>query len=204
MRKAWMCAGVATVAVVVLLLLGTAEGRSAAPQQATGGDKPAPAQSSAQSSGGAQPGAAAHDQGTAGKSSTSKTGGKSAASEQQKAADLLEDKIRAAWKAFRDKDKKAYAEFLADDLMAVEEDGGGERTKTKVLREVDDSVVQDFKLQLFRVDAIAPGAQLVTYENFIQFPVKARPRFEKIFVSEIWLKRGGEWKMWRYQATKVK
>ena len=144
--------------------------------------------------------------GTTGKDTTGKSASKATekASAQQAVAELLENKIRAAWKAFKDKDANAYAEFLADDLMAVEEDAGGERTKMKVLREVDDSVVRDFKLQLFRVDPIAPGAELVTYENFIQFPVTARPRFEKIFISEIWLKRAGEWKMWRYQATRVK
>ena len=136
---------------------------------------------------------------------------KSAASKQsssvasdKKLADLLESKIRAAWKAFKDKDKKAYAEFLTDDFMAVEEDGQGERTKMVVLREVGESVVHDYQVQLLRVDPIAPGAQLVTYENVIQFPSGARSRFEKIFISEIWVKRNGEWKSWRYQATKVK
>ena len=122
----------------------------------------------------------------------------------KKLADLLESKIRAAWKAFKDKDKKAYSEFLTDDFMAVEEDGQGERTKMIVLREVGESVVHDYTVQLFRVDPIAPGAQLVTYENVIQFPPGSASRFEKIFISEIWVKRNGEWKSWRYQATRVK
>jgi hypothetical protein len=128
----------------------------------------------------------------------------SSADSDKKLADLLESKIRAAWKAFKDKDKKAYAEFLTDDFMAVEEDGQGERTKMVVLREVGESVVHEYQVQLFRVDPIAPGAQLVTYENVIQFPPGARSRFEKIFITEIWVKRNGEWKSWRYQATKVK
>jgi hypothetical protein len=122
----------------------------------------------------------------------------------KKLADLLESKIRAAWKAFKDKDKKAYAEFLTDDFMAVEEDGQGERTKMIVLREVGESVVHDYTVQLFRVDPIATNAALVTYENVIQFPRGAGSPFEKIFISEIWVKRDGHWKAWRYQATKVK
>lgn len=136
------------------------------------------------------------------KSATSTPSG--SAESNKKLADLLESKIRAAWKAFKDKDKKAYAEFLTDDFMAVEEDGQGERTKMVVLREVGDSVVHDYHVQLFRVDPIAPGAQLVTYENVIQFPPGSASRFEKIFISEIWVKRNGEWKLWRYQATRVK
>jgi hypothetical protein len=126
------------------------------------------------------------------------------ASAPKKLSDLLESKIRAEWAAYKNKDKKAYGEFLADDFMAVEEDGNGERTKAQVLREVDQSVVHDYQVQLFRVDPIAPGAQLVTYENMIQFPRGSANRFEKIFISEIWVRRNSEWKLWRYQATRVK
>jgi hypothetical protein len=126
------------------------------------------------------------------------------AAEQQKLSELLESKIRAAWAAFKNKDKQAYGDFLAHDFMAVEEDGLGERDKSRVLREVGENVVYDYKLQLFRMDPIAPDAALVTYENVIQFPPRAGSRFEKIFISEIWVKRNGHWKSWRYQATKVK
>jgi hypothetical protein len=126
------------------------------------------------------------------------------ATAQQKLSELLESKIRASWAAFKSKNKQAYGDFLADDFMAVEEDGQGERTKMRVLREVGDNVVYDYKLQLFRLDPIGPEAALVTYENVIQFPPGAGIRFEKIFISEIWVKRNGHWKSWRYQATKVK
>src|SRR5579863_6820953 len=47
---------------------------------------------------------------------------------------LLEGNIRAMWIAFRDKKKDTYAGYLWDDYKAVEEDGGGERNKLKVLR----------------------------------------------------------------------
>jgi hypothetical protein len=119
-------------------------------------------------------------------------------------SELLQANIRAMWAAFRDKKKQVYSEYLWDDYKAVEEDAQGERNKLRVLREVDESVVQDYKLQLFQVDALGSDAALVTYENVIQFPPKSRNRFEKIFISEIWLRRHGQWKAWRYQATRVK
>jgi hypothetical protein len=119
-------------------------------------------------------------------------------------SELLQANIRAMWTAFRDKKKQAYAEYIWDDYQAVEEDGDGERNKLRVLREVDQSVVSDYSLQLFRLDPISPEAALVTYENVIQFPRGAGLRFEKIFVSEIWVKRHSQWKAWRYQATHVK
>ena len=119
-------------------------------------------------------------------------------------SELLQANIRGMWAAFRDKKKQAYAEYVWDDYEAVEEDGDGERNKLRVLREVDQSVVSDYKLQVFQVDSLGPDAALVTYENVIQFPPKAQVRFEKIFISEIWLRRHGQWKAWRYQATRVK
>ncbi|MGH9712628.1 MAG: nuclear transport factor 2 family protein [Candidatus Acidiferrales bacterium] len=119
-------------------------------------------------------------------------------------SDLLQANIRGMWAAFRDKKREAYADYLWDDYEAVEEDSQGERNKLRVLREVDESVVVDYTLQLFQVDPIGADAALVTYENVIKFPPKSRTRFEKIFVSEIWVQRHGQWKAWRYQATRVR
>jgi hypothetical protein len=119
-------------------------------------------------------------------------------------SDLLQANIRGMWAAFRDKKKQSYADYMWDDYEAVEEDAQGERNKLRVLREVDENNVADYKLQAFQVDSLGPDAALVTYENFIQFPLKSAVRFEKIFISEIWLRRHGQWKAWRYQATRVK
>jgi hypothetical protein len=119
-------------------------------------------------------------------------------------SELLQANIRGMWAAFRDKKKQAYADYLWDDYEAVEEDAQGERNKLRVLREVDDNNVNEYMLQAFQVDSLGPDAALVTYENFIKFPPKSVLRFEKIFISEIWLRRHGQWKAWRYQATRVK
>src|SRR6202050_2003000 len=56
---------------------------------------------------------------------------------QSKLAELLEAKIRAAWAAFKKRDKDAYALFLTDDFQAVESDGDGERNKLQTVREVE-------------------------------------------------------------------
>jgi hypothetical protein len=128
--------------------------------------------------------------------------GASAASAEADLNLLLEGNIRAMWIAFRDKKKDTFASYLWDDYKAVEEDGEGERNKLRVLREVDANNVRDFKPQWFVMEKLGPETMLVTYENFIQFPPGVR--FEKIFISEIWMKRNGQWKAWRYQATRVK
>jgi uncharacterized protein (TIGR02246 family) len=121
-----------------------------------------------------------------------------------KLADLLEAKVRAAWDAFKKKDKKAYAEFLTDDFQAVESDGDGERAKLNVLREVEHCMYTDYTLQFFQVQPLGPDYAHVTYESTIQFPKTSTLRFRRVFVGELWTKRDGQWKMMRYQETQVR
>jgi uncharacterized protein (TIGR02246 family) len=119
-------------------------------------------------------------------------------------ANLLETKVRAAWAAFKKKDKDGYAEFLTDDFQAVESDGDGERAKLHVLREVEHCMYTDYLLQLFQVQPLGPNYAFVTYESSMQFPKTSTLRFRRIFVGELWTKRDGQWKMMRYQETLVR
>ena len=49
---------------------------------------------------------------------------------------MFEAKIKLEWEALKNKDKKAYAELLADDYQGVEVDGRGERNRTQTLNEL--------------------------------------------------------------------
>jgi hypothetical protein len=119
-------------------------------------------------------------------------------------ADLLEAKVRAAWAAFKMRDKDRYADFLTDDFQAVEADGDGERPKTRILREVEHSMYTDYLLQLFQVQQLGQNHAFVTYEATIQFPAGSAVRFKRIFVGELWTERNEQWKMMRYQETPVR
>jgi uncharacterized protein (TIGR02246 family) len=123
---------------------------------------------------------------------------------QSKLADLLEAKVRAAWAAFKRRDKDGYAAFLTDDFQAVEADGDGERPKPHLLREVEHSMYTDYLLQLFQVQPLGPHYAFVTYECTMQFPKGSATRFKRIFVGELWTNRDGDWKMMRYQETPVR
>jgi uncharacterized protein (TIGR02246 family) len=123
---------------------------------------------------------------------------------QPKLAELLEAKVRAAWAAFKNRDKNGYAAFLTDDFQAVEADGSGERPKPHILREVEHSMYTDYLLQLFQVQQLGPHYAFVTYESTMQFPKGSVTRFKRIFIGELWTDRDGEWKMMRYQETPVR
>jgi len=127
-----------------------------------------------------------------------------AATAQTKLSELLEAKVRAAWAAFKNRDKEGYAAFLTDDFQAVEADGNGERPKPHLLREVEHSMYTDYLLQLFQVQQLGPNYAFVTYESTMQFPKGSATRFRRVFIGELWTKRDGEWKMMRYQETAVR
>jgi hypothetical protein len=117
---------------------------------------------------------------------------------------LLDAKIKTEWEAIKKKDPKAYGELLADDYVAVEADGGGERYKWKALSELERSSVTDYTLSFLKVTPICSDATFVRYEVFIRFPRKSAVPFEKILVGEIWVKREGQWRALHYQETRVK
>jgi hypothetical protein len=117
---------------------------------------------------------------------------------------LLEANVKTEWEAFKNKDKKAYSDLLADDFAAVEDDNQGMRTKAAAAAEIDRSVVDKYYLFALHVLPLDSNAALVTYELTMQFPAKAAVRFKRVLVSELWLKRNGQWKMRYYQETHVR
>ena len=121
-----------------------------------------------------------------------------------KLADLLEAKVRAAWAAFKNKDKDGYAKFLTDDFQAVESDGEGERPKRHVLGEVEHCMYTDYLLQFFQVQPLGADVAFVTYESSMQFPKGSALRFRRVFIGELWTQRSGQWQMMRYQETLVR
>jgi hypothetical protein len=117
---------------------------------------------------------------------------------------ILEANVKAEWEAFKNKDKKAYADLLAEDFVAVEDDGEGMRKKRTAVEEVDRSVVSKYYLFGLNVLPLGLDTALVTYEITMEFPRPAQVRFKRVLVSELWLKRDGKWKMRYYQETKVR
>jgi hypothetical protein len=118
--------------------------------------------------------------------------------------DMFQSKIKVEWDALKNKDKKAYAELLDDDYQGVEVDGGGERNKIQAVNELDTQNVFDYTLWGFKLIPMGSDAALVIYESTIQFPPKAGVRYLRVYISEAWVKRSGQWKEVHYQETRVK
>jgi hypothetical protein len=118
--------------------------------------------------------------------------------------DMFEAKIRVEWDALKNKDKKAYSDLLADDYQGVEVDGKGERTKLQALNELADGNVFNYTIWGLKLIPLGPDAAFVIYESTMQFPPQSQVRYSRVYISELWVKRGGEWKELHYQETHVK
>jgi hypothetical protein len=126
------------------------------------------------------------------------------ASPEAKLGAMFQVKVKAEWEAIKSKDKKAYGDLLAEDYQGVEVDGKGERTKRQAIDELADTNVSNYILWGFKLIPAGPNAALVIYEVTMQFPPKSQVRFSRVYISELWEKRAGEWKEVHYQETHVK
>jgi Domain of unknown function (DUF4440) len=136
------------------------------------------------------------------KSGESRQSGISSADSELK--DMFQAEVKAEWEALKNKDKKAYAELLADDYEGVEVDGQGERTKLQALNELANGNVSNYTLWGFKLIPLGPDAAFVIYEVTLQFPPKSVVRFSRVYITELWVKRAGQWKELHYQETHVK
>ncbi|MFZ0772060.1 MAG: nuclear transport factor 2 family protein [Candidatus Sulfotelmatobacter sp.] len=118
--------------------------------------------------------------------------------------DMFEAKIKVEWEALKNKDKKAYGDLLADDYQGVEVDGRGERTKIQALNELAETNVFNYTLWGYKLIPLGPDAAFVIYESTMQFPPKSAVRYSRVYISELWVKRAGQWKELHYQETHVK
>ncbi|MGD0511671.1 MAG: nuclear transport factor 2 family protein [Terriglobales bacterium] len=118
--------------------------------------------------------------------------------------EMFEAKIKAEWEAIKNKDKKTYGELLADDYQGVEVDTQGERTKIQALAELVSGNVFNYTLWGLKVIPLCPEAGFVIYEVTLQFPPRSVVHFSRFYVTELWVKRDGQWKELHYQETHVK
>jgi hypothetical protein len=127
-----------------------------------------------------------------------------AVSAEAKLRQMFERKIEAEWEAIKNKDKKAYGDFLADDYEGVEIDSKGERSKTQAMNELANGNLSSYVLWGFKLTPLGTDAAFTVYEVTMQFPPKSQVRFSRIYVGAVWMKRAGEWEEVHYQETHVK
>jgi len=83
-------------------------------------------------------------------------------------------------------------------------DGRGERNKIQAVNEMAEQNVFSYTLWGMKLVPLGPDAAFVIYESTMQFPPRAQVRYSRVYITELWMKRGGQWKEVHYQETHVK
>jgi hypothetical protein len=117
----------------------------------------------------------------------------------------LEKLERSGWEAYKNKDKKAYEALLADDFTAGFEDGHGQHDKQSAVNSVEQETLHSYTLSNFRLTSISPNAALLTFDAQVNITIgSGKPQDVKLYVSDVWVNRGGQWKSLHYQETERK
>jgi hypothetical protein len=116
----------------------------------------------------------------------------------------LHQQVTRAWQDFKTKNKNDFAALLTDDFEEAEEDGAGFRDKKTELAEMDDYGLTEFAIRDFKVKPLAPNAALVTYRVAYKGASGGQPYDNRSVFGEVWVKRGGAWKVLHVQETKLK
>jgi hypothetical protein len=72
------------------------------------------------------------------------------------------------------------------------------------MNELAEGNISNYTLWGFKFIPLGAEGAFVIYESTMQFPPKSVVRFSRVYISELWVKRGGEWKELHYQETHVK
>jgi hypothetical protein len=116
----------------------------------------------------------------------------------------LEDKVRSEWAAFVSRDASAYRSLLADDYVGVEVDGEGTRTREQAAAELGQARARSAEVSRVAVRMLAADAAMVTCEVFLQFTPANAVRALRVYVTEIWSRRTGDWQLIHSQETRVR
>lgn len=117
---------------------------------------------------------------------------------------VIEAKIRQIWQDFKNKNKTGFAAALTDDNTAVWADGKGARDKAAATKGLDDWNINSYSLSNFKVTPLGADAALATYRATIAGSTGGQNVNATLDVTEVFVKRGNDWKELRYQETEVK
>jgi len=128
--------------------------------------------------------------------------GKSAAAKGKTAAAPNQATIEKAWVDFEKKDAAAVGNILAEDAIEIWADGKGPHDKKSTLDGMRAMNIEKYALSDFKFTPLGEKVELADYRATVKF--KGAAQEYKLVVSEVWEKRGRDWKLVHYQETEVK
>jgi ketosteroid isomerase-like protein len=121
------------------------------------------------------------------------------------AAERRDDEVmqleKKAWDLWKQGDKRAFANLIADDFVAV--DAHGIAGKAENVEDIDNLKKDSYDFSDFHVHAVSPDVVFLTYRVKLRATYKG-DRIDGIYnVSSVWAKRKGRWLNVLYHETKT-
>jgi len=118
---------------------------------------------------------------------------------------VIEKKIRETWQEFKSKKESDYANLLADDFTEIEIDGKGAHDKRASVDEVSAGTLNSYSLKDIKITPLCANVALATYAADTDGAMPdGKQVHETVVVSEVWVKRAGQWKSLRYHESELK
>ena len=117
---------------------------------------------------------------------------------------VLERREKQGWEAFKNKDRNGFSAIATDDYTAVIADGKGERDLKGTLDSMKEITINSYTLSDFKLTSMGANAALLRYKASASYTIGTQPISGELAVSDIWVKRGSQWKSLRYQETEMK
>ena len=114
----------------------------------------------------------------------------------------LKAKEQAGWQAWKDKDPKAFADMITDDVVNIG-DGSVDRGKQQILKNLSSGVcaVNSFSLSDFAFQWVDKDAVMMTYTATQDVTCNGKKQPGKVIASSLWVKKGGKWMSPFHQET---
>jgi ketosteroid isomerase-like protein len=118
---------------------------------------------------------------------------------------VIEKKIQEAWQDFKSKKQRDYANLLADDFSGVEIDGKGPHDKRASVDEASAGTLNSYSLKDIKVTPLCANVALASYAADTDGTMPdGKQVHATVIVTEVWVKRAGEWKSLRYHESELK
>jgi hypothetical protein len=123
------------------------------------------------------------------------------AASQNPATAACEARSRKLWEDFKNRNKTALAATLADGFRALEEGANGFSDANGYLSTLDDFELKSYNLSDYAAVRLGSDAFLVNYHARYEGVSAGQATQGNSGFSEIWIRRGGLWKIQYLQET---
>lgn len=100
---------------------------------------------------------------------------------------------KSAFEAWKNKDKRFFAEHMAEDGQYLDANGGG--GKAQYVRAIidNDCTINGYALDTPKVMMLSKDAALLTYRYTYDIVCGGKPEAGPLWASTVYVKRGGKW-----------